>query len=131
MRLREFIDRYSLSAAAYTVVAVLSALIEWATFFILQNALDPWTAAISAFFVATLGNYLLSRGIAFNSNRTSRNEIVLLFALSGLAFLFNFGAFAFLYAIIGMTPIIAKIIGTGTAFGINYAFRQFVIFSPH
>ena len=101
MIIRKFIDRYSLSAAAYAVVAGIKRPTEWATFFVSQNIIDAWTAAILAFFVATLVNYFLSRGFAFNSKRRGRDEFVLLFALSGLAFLFNFGAFAFLYAFMG------------------------------
>ena len=127
----KLIDRYSLGAAVYTIVAVLSAASEWITFFVFQKIVDAFTAAIFAFFVATTLNYILSRKVAFNSSRTRREEIALLFLLSGLAFLFNFGAFALLYTYFEINPITAKVVGTGAGFCINYFARQFIIFSPN
>jgi putative flippase GtrA len=130
MNIRKFVDRYALSAAVYGVVACVSALTEWSTFFALQKAMNVFTAAIVAFVVATVVNYVLSRKIAFSSTRTGSDEFVLLFMLSTFAFFFNFGAFTFLYAVIDLDAMIAKVIGTGVGFVLNYGARQFIIFSP-
>jgi putative flippase GtrA/SAM-dependent methyltransferase len=124
------VDRYALSAAVYGVVAGMSALTEWATFFVLKKTVDVFTAAVAAFVVATFVNYLLSRGVAFRSKRAASDELVLLFILSMFAFLFNLGAFTVLYAMIGLDSMIAKVIGTGVGLVLNYVFRQFIIFSP-
>ena len=122
-----FIDTYALSAVTYVFIAGISAGVEWSTFFAVK-AMGVFKAAIIAFFVATLANYVLSRGVAFKSKRPHWEEIGLLFALSALAFLFNLGAFAFVYVILSIDPMMAKILGTGVGFAMNYTFRQFVIF---
>jgi putative flippase GtrA len=88
-----------------------------------------FTAAIAAFVVATFVNYVLSRGVAFRSKRSASDELVLLFMLSMLAFLFNLGAFTVLYAMIGLDSMIAKVIGTGVGLVLNYGFRQFIFFA--
>lgn len=129
LKIRNFFDAYAISAAVYILVAGMSALAEWSTFFVLTKMLSVFTAAIAAFFVATLANYILSRAVAFKSKRSGWEEIGLFFALSGFAFLFNLGAFALLYAVLGTPPMIAKMLGTGVGFAMNYAFRQFVIFA--
>jgi putative flippase GtrA len=113
----------------YFIVAGASALIEWTTFFLLYASLSPFTAAIAAFFVATTVNFVLSRRLAFKSNRSGGQEFVLLFVLSAVAFLVNLGAFTLLFALVGIHPMIAKIVGTCAGFAANYVFRQFVIFS--
>jgi putative flippase GtrA/SAM-dependent methyltransferase len=127
--IRKLLDHYGLSAAVYVIVAAASALIEWATFFLLYALLNAFAAAIAAFCVATVVNCVLSRRLAFKSNRSAGKEFVLLFVLSAFAFLFNFGAFAFLFALVNVDPMIAKIVGTCSGFAANYVFRQFVIFS--
>jgi putative flippase GtrA/SAM-dependent methyltransferase len=127
--LHQPLDRYGLGAAIYFIVAGASALIEWATFFLLYSSLSAFTAAIAAFCVATAANFALSRHLAFISIRPAGEEFVLLFLLSAVAFLFNFGVFTLLLVLVGVHPMIAKIAGTGAGFAANYVFRQFVVFS--
>jgi putative flippase GtrA/SAM-dependent methyltransferase len=127
--IHQVLDRYALSLVVYFVVAGASALIEWTTFFLLYASLSPFTAAIAAFFVATAVNFVLSRRLAFKSNRSGGQEFVLIFVLSAVAFLVNLGAFTLLFALVGIHPMIAKIVGTCAGFAANYVFRQFVIFS--
>ena len=88
MHFRKLIDRYAVSAAVYAIVAGISAIIEWSTFFVAIEALNPFRAAICAFVVATVVNYFLSRGIAFNSKRAVRDEFILVFMFSAACFLF-------------------------------------------
>jgi SAM-dependent methyltransferase len=130
MNLGQLVDRYAVGAAVYGVVACLSALTEWSTFFALSKALNIFSAAIGAFVAATFVNYLLSRGLAFKSKRAASDELYLFFILSMVAFLFNLGAFSVLYAIVGLDSMIAKVAGTGFGLALNYSFRQFIIFSP-
>jgi SAM-dependent methyltransferase len=84
---------------------------------------------MAAFCVATTANFVLSRRLAFKSNRSYGQEFVLVFLLSAVAFLFNLGAFALLFKLFGVPPMTSKIVGTGAGFVANYVFRQFVIFS--
>jgi putative flippase GtrA len=113
----------------YCFVAVASALTEWVSFLIVGRFVTPIVAALVAFIVATGVNYELSRGLAFWSKRARGQEVLLVFLMSALAFLFNFSAFVFCMEFLLFSPLLAKIIGTGTGFIMNYAFRQFVIFS--
>ena len=129
VRIRNFFDAYTLSLVVYTLVAGVSALVEWSTFFVLAKTLSVFPAAIIAFFSATLTSYVLSRGVAFTSKRSRWEEIGLFFAFSAFVFLFNLGSFAVMYAVLGVHTMIAKILGTGVGFVMNYAFRQFVIFA--
>jgi putative flippase GtrA/SAM-dependent methyltransferase len=129
VRIRNFFDAYTLSLVMYALVAGVSALAEWSTFFVLAKTLSVFPAAIIAFFSATLISYVLSRGVAFTSKRSCWEEIGLFFALSAFVFLFNLGSFAIMYAVLGVHIMIAKILGTGVGFVMNYALRQFVIFA--
>src|SRR5262249_45080530 len=122
MNIRTLVDQYALSAAAYSVVAGVSALAEWSTFFVLTKVLNVFAAAAAGFVVATFVNYVLSRGVAFKSKRSASGDLVLVFALSTVAFMLNLGAFTILYAIIGLGPMIAKVAGTGVGFVFNYGF---------
>jgi putative flippase GtrA len=130
MTFRKLIDEYAVSVAVYGIVAGISAITEWTTFFGMIDVLNPFTAAICAFFVATVVNYVLSRAIAFNSRRAVREELILVFMFSAVAFIFNFVVFVILYTIVGLDPMIAKVNGTCIGFVLNYGFRQFIVFSP-
>jgi putative flippase GtrA/SAM-dependent methyltransferase len=122
-------DRYALGAVVYFGVAGASALIEWATFFLLYASMNAFVAAMAAFGVATTANFVLSRRLAFKSVRSSGQELVLVFVLSAVAFLVNLGTFALLFKLFGVHPMTSKVVGTCAGFVANYVFRQFVIFS--
>jgi putative flippase GtrA len=128
LRITRFLDTYTPSALVYLAVALASALVEWLSFYLLLSVDAPWRAAIYAFFVATAVNYVLCRAFAFRSVRPMRDEIALLFLGSGIAFVFNFGAFLLLHSVWNVDPMLAKIAGTGVGFGFNYLIRQFFIF---
>ena len=121
--------RYGPTAFVYCFVAVASALTEWVSFLIVGRFVTPIVAALAAFIVATGVNYELSRGLAFLSKRARGQEALLVFLMSALAFLFNLSAFVFCMEFLLFPPLLAKIIGTGAGFIMNYVFRQFVIFS--
>src|SRR6266853_4750243 len=121
--------RYGPTVLVYGFVAVASALTEWLSFFIAARFIAPFAAAFVAFFVATAVNYQLSRRIAFLSKRPRGQEILLVFLMSAVAFVFNFAAFVACLNFLDFAPMTAKIVGTGAGFVMNYAFRQFVVFS--
>jgi putative flippase GtrA len=120
---------YGPTVLVYSFVAVASALTEWLSFFIAARVIAPSAAALAAFFVATAFNYQLSRSIAFLSKRPPGQEMLLLYCVSAVAFLFNFATFILCLKFLDFAPMTAKVIGTGAGFVMNYAFRQFVVFS--
>ncbi len=123
-------NRYGIGFAIYCGIAVVSALSEWASFLVALWEMGPNSAAILAFFVATLINLLLSRWAAFLSVRRLWIEVLLVIAMSAIAFVANFLCFIALYRYAGINVLAAKVSGTFVGFGFNYLVRQFFIFSP-
>jgi putative flippase GtrA len=123
-------NRYGIGFAIYCGIAIVSALSEWASFLLALSEMGPNAAAILAFFVATLINLVLSRWAAFLSVRRLHAEVMLVIAMSAIAFAWNFLCFFVLYRYAGVNLLAAKVSGTFVGFGFNYFVRQFFIFSP-
>ena len=121
-------DNYAASIMVYAFVGGACACFEWASFYLLLGRTDIRIAALTGFLIATLVSYVLSRLIAFNSVRSAWQEAALVLGVSTLAYVFNFVIFLLVYHI-GHPPMVAKIVGTGSAFAINYGLRQFFVFS--
>jgi len=122
-------NRYGIGFAIYCGIAIVSALSEWASFLLALSEMGPNAAAILAFFVATLINLVLSRWAAFLSVRPHA-EVMLVIAMSAIAFAWNFLCFFLLYRYAGVNLLAAKVSGTFVGFGFNYFVRRFFIFSP-
>jgi putative flippase GtrA len=125
------ITRYLPGAVAYLFVGGLSALIEWAVFFGSVTLLDLHYAAAMfvAFFVATFNNWYLSSKLIFRSSgRSTGEEFLLVYLVSGFGLLINFTVTATSIELLGLGLMVAKICGTGSAFVWNYAARQFFVF---
>jgi putative flippase GtrA len=128
IRIARLIDTYTPSALVYLLISLVSASVEWLSFYLLLAVDVPWRAAIYAFLAATSVNYVLCRTFAFRTVRPVRDEMFLLFLVSGVAFVFNFSAFVFLHSAWNVDPMAAKVAGTGVGFGFNYLLRQFYVF---
>jgi putative flippase GtrA len=124
-----FANRYGIGFLAYCSVAAVSALSEWASFFVTLSKVGPNAAAVLAFFVATFINLLLSRSVAFRSVRRLRMELILVIGVSAIAFTSNFLSFVALYRCAGVNLLSAKVSGTFIGFALNYLARQFFVFS--
>jgi putative flippase GtrA len=119
--------------AAYLVIGGLAALAEWAVFWVMWRfapAAPLYVDSTVAFVIATFVNYLLCvRTIYASKTGSVAGDIAKVYAASLLAFGVNQVTFLALVAM-GVNPLVAKIAGTGVAFLINFAARQFVIFAP-
>ncbi|GEO36996.1 putative flippase GtrA [Skermanella aerolata] len=123
--------RYLPGAVGYLFVGGLSALIEWAVFFGAVTFLDLHyaVAIFIAFIVATFNNWYLSSKLIFRSSgRSTGEEFMLVYLVSGFGLLINFIVTSASIEALGMGLMIAKICGTGSAFVWNYAARQFFVF---
>ena len=112
-------------------VGGLSAPIEWTVFFGAVTFLDlHYAAAIFiAFILATFNNWYLSSKLIFRSSgRSTGEEFMLVYLVSGFGLLINFMVTSVSIEVLGMGLMIAKICGTGSAFVWNYAARQFFVF---
>jgi putative flippase GtrA len=125
------VTRYLPGAVAYLFVGGLSALIEWSVFFSAVTFLDLHYAAaiVIAFILATFNNWYLSSKLIFRSSgRSTGEEFMLVYLVSGFGLLINFMVTSASIEVLGMGLMIAKICGTGSAFVWNYAARQFFVF---
>jgi putative flippase GtrA len=129
--LLSFIRRYSASFAVYFLIGGLSALVEWAAFYAALSLFGMHYIPASAcgFAVATYVNYLLSARIGFKKGkRSTRSEVALIYAVSGIGFLINVAFMAGVVEVLGLSVMIGKIGGTGIAFIWNFGARQFCVF---
>lgn len=129
-KLVRFANAYGTGLIAYMAVAGISAVTEWGTFAIAATAVPPIAAALSGFVAATAINFVLSRAFVFRSRSPWRSELALLVLSSAAVFVWNLAVFYVLYEFFGVHLMIAKIIGTMAGFLLNFAVRQFWIFSP-
>jgi putative flippase GtrA len=131
--IRRLIGRHGVALAKYVVIGGVSALTEWSVFWLLLNlaSLHYIAAAMVAFVVATLVNYLLCVRTIFISKTKSRwKDAAMVYVASLLALAVNVSTLALLIREFGLDPMLAKIAGTGAAFLLNFASRQFFIFGP-
>ena len=82
-------------------------------------------AIFIAFIVATFNNWFLSSKLIFRSSgRSTGEEFMLVYLVSGFGLLINFIVTSASIEALGMGLMIAKICGTGSAFVWNYAARH-------
>jgi len=123
------LDRYGVGLIAYLCVAIVSAFSEWMSFLACLGLMGPIIAPFVGFFFGTLINFILSGKFVFKSIRPRAYEFFLVFALSGVAFVANFLTYAMLFFYFGLNVLLAKVVGTGSGFLLNYAVRQFCVYS--
>jgi len=129
--MRALVRRHGVALAKYVVIGGVSALAEWSVFWLLLKiaSLHYIAAAMVAFVVATLVNYLLCVRTIFVSKTKSRwKDAAMVYAASLLALAVNLATLTLLVRQFGLDPMPAKIAGTGAAFLFNFASRQFFIF---
>jgi putative flippase GtrA len=112
----------------YFFTAGMAAVVDVGGFAILS--LTPIPIAISAvtsFCVATVVNYLLSSRYAFNRAPTLRGfRLFFVAAVGGLMVNVSVTLVGSLY--LGIAPVLAKIVGVGTAFLFNFWLNLKVVF---
>lgn len=124
-----FGDRYGPSFVAYVGVAGVSAATEWTTFYASLQYAGDVGAAFVGFLFGTLANFLLSRGLVFRSRRSALQDLLLVYAGSGLAFAVNLAVYLGLYFGVGVDIAASKVLGTCCGFLFNFSVRQFYVFS--
>jgi putative flippase GtrA len=125
-----FANTYGTGFFAYFAVACASVAVEWSTFAIALSVLTPIEAALMGFVTATAVNFVLSRAYVFCSRASWQSELASVTLASAVVFVGNLAVFYVLYDRLGTHLMVAKMAGTGAGFVLNYAVRQFLIFSP-
>lgn len=129
---REFLQSdVARAAQKYLFVGGLSALIDWGFFAILLYifGLHYLIAGIASFALATAANYFLSVRFVFGAGRRKRAErIFLVYVVSLIVLGFNLGILTIGIDILQTHEMVAKILATGLAFGLNFAGRYYFVF---
>jgi putative flippase GtrA len=131
-RAREFLKSDVAKAAQkYFVVGGFSALIDWGFFavFLYVFGLHYLVAGILSFALATAANYFLSVRFVFGAGRRKRAERIFLVYVVSFAVL----GFNLVILMIGIDTLhthemLAKIMATALAFGLNFAGRYYFVF---
>jgi glycosyltransferase involved in cell wall biosynthesis len=123
--------RYAPQFILYVFAGFSCALINWLAFYLLHyhGSIQYLAAAALAFILSSSVNYFLSRMIFKSRGRKKKAEYVLVLAASAIALSIDLGMMYMLIEKASLPPMLAKILGTGTAFFFNYLSRQFFIFS--
>jgi putative flippase GtrA len=123
--------RYAPRFVFYAASGGLCALLNWTVFYALYYAahISYLKAAAGAFVLSTTANYVLCTIIFKSKGRRKSAEYILVLLASAVALLIDLGVMYALIEYLHFSPMIAKILGTGTAFFFNYTTRQFFIFS--
>jgi putative flippase GtrA len=124
--------RYAPRFAAYIAAGGTCALINWGIFYVLCYIINVHylLSASAAFAFSATANYFLSKLIFKPEGRTKVVEYMLVLAASAIALGVDLCIMYILVEVSRFLPMIAKILGTGSAFFFNYLSRQFFIFSP-
>ena len=116
----------------YFAVGGICALLDWALFavFLYGAELHYLISATISFIIATGVNYILSVMYVFETGRRSKAEqIVLVYLASAVGILINLAVLGGLIEFVGLHPLLAKLVGTGSTLGWNFGARYFWIFA--
>lgn len=122
---------------SYFGVGGAAALVEWATFFLMDRIGVPYLiATIIAFIVATFVNWYLGRAFTFRDSAYKNKkgkEIILVFFVSAIGLGFNLLLMYLFVDVIGMNTnllkTVAKVIATGIVFIWNFLSRKLWIYN--
>ena len=114
----------------YLIAGGFCALVNWYTFYVFNSnmGINYILSGIYAFIISTILNFLLCK-IIFKSRGLKKRIEFLLVTIAGIiAIIIDLSTMTLFIKLFNLVPIYAKILGTGSAFIFNYAFRQFFIF---
>jgi putative flippase GtrA len=124
------IKKYRGQFIQYVCAGFICALVNWAVFYILHylHTMHYLVAGIFAFLTSVTVNYFLSKLIFFSRGTKRVAEFFLVLLASAAALSFDLFVMYILVERLSFPAMTAKILGTGSAFFINYFSRQFFIF---
>ena len=112
----------------YGVTGGLAAIVDAGGFALLLAAgLAVAVAGTLSFCIAALVNYGLSSRFVFASSATTRG-FALFFTAALIGLSVNLGVTLAGVYLAGLVPVVAKIVGIGTAFLVNFALNLLVVF---
>lgn len=114
----------------YAMTGGLAAIVDAGGFALLVIAgFGVAAAGVLSFCTAAIVNYVLTSKLVFGRERSVRGfALFLSAALVGLSI--NVGLTLIGFYVLGLTPLIAKIVGIGTAFFVNFLINLRFVFRP-
>ena len=94
---------------------------------LLKGGLAIPAAAVASFCAAAVVNYLLTSRFVFRRTAHARGFVVFL-AIAALGLLVNVGVTWAAAAQLPIAPVLAKVMGIGVAFALNFLLNAFVVF---
>lgn len=116
---------------SYFLVGGLSALADFGLYslFVYTVGLHYLLAATLSFLLATGLNYILCIAFVFDSgNRSRHSELMLVYFVSVVGVTINLAVLVLAVELAQLHLLLAKIVGTGSAFAWNFSSRYFWIF---
>lgn len=112
----------------YGLVGGVAAIMDIGGFALLSGTgVGVSVAATASFIAANVANYLLCARYAFGHRATVRRYPAF-FAASAVGLCINVAVTIAAASALGLTPVLAKVVGVGVAFGGNFALNAFVVF---
>lgn len=124
--MRDFLSKL----VPYAMTGGVAAIVDAGGFALLVNAgLGVAAAGVLSFCTAAVVNYLLTSKLVFGRERSMRGfALFLSAALIGLSV--NVGLTLLGFYVFDLPPLVAKIIGIGTAFFVNFLINLRFVFRP-
>jgi len=118
---------------SYFFVGLCAALVEWLTFWLFNEPFGQniYISTGVSFILATFVNWILGRKTVFQKSAENKNtgtDAAAVFLVSGIGLGMNMLLMAVFYDVIGIYPLIAKILSTGIVFLWNFISRRFFIY---
>lgn len=116
--------------ARYFVTGGLAAIVDAGGFALLiWTGVPVWLAAILSFLAAAVTNYLASAAFVFHQPPSVRHFLLFL-ATASVGLLLNVGVTLAALHWLACPAVLAKIIGIGSAFLVNFAMNVLLVFRP-
>jgi putative flippase GtrA len=114
----------------YFLTAGVAAIVDVGGFALLtRTALPVAVSAVASFGVATIVNYILTSHFVFKNRPTIRGYgLFFLAAVGGLIVNVSVTLIGTLY--LGVQPVLAKLVGVGIAFLVNFWLNLRIVFRP-
>lgn len=115
----------------YFIVGGICAVVDWVIFsiFLYGPEFHYLLAATISFVVATALNYVLALRYVFERGKRARHTLIMMvYFVSGLSVIINLVILSAAIELFGIHALVAKILGTGSAFIWNFGARYLWIF---
>ncbi len=120
-------------AIFYTFVGAIATMVDWSSFYILNLLckVDYKIAVSISFTVGSVVNYILNKKITFGDQTKQIAAQLSVFAiLATISLLMSVVLMFVQVKLLGMLPMLARIVTTGIMLAVNFLMHKFITFNP-